>query len=113
MPDVVERLWLLSDAPEHSKERIVPSGTIERVINLHEDELLIFTIPRNRSDATVFRERPFPGAFVIVTREHVSVTGVHFKPGGAFVESSGYGVDIGSDIFCHKDEDELEKVRKK
>jgi hypothetical protein len=38
----VERLWLLSDAPAHSKERIAPSGTIDLVINLHENELRIY-----------------------------------------------------------------------
>jgi hypothetical protein len=32
----VANLWSLSDAPSHAKERIVPSGTLELVINLHE-----------------------------------------------------------------------------
>jgi hypothetical protein len=40
--DFVERLWLFSDAPPHSKERIVPSGTVELVINLHEDAVRIY-----------------------------------------------------------------------
>jgi hypothetical protein len=56
----IERLWLLSDAPAHSKERIAASGTIDLGINLHENELRL-TTPRNRSDANVFQEQLFPG----------------------------------------------------
>jgi AraC-like DNA-binding protein len=82
----VANLWLLSDAPGHAKERIVPSGTLELVINLHEDEFRIY-------DSTEGRQfRRFSGAivsgaygsfFVIDTAEHASVIGVHFKPSGA------------------------------
>jgi len=42
----VERLWHLNDAPPHFQERIVPSGTMEMVINLHEDELRIYDASR-------------------------------------------------------------------
>jgi hypothetical protein len=38
----VANLWALNDAPSHAKERIVPSGTLELVINLHEDEFRIY-----------------------------------------------------------------------
>src|SRR2546422_6319733 len=55
----VERLWLLSDAPAHSKERIAPSGTIDLVINLHARTNFGFTMPRNRSDANAFQELSF------------------------------------------------------
>jgi AraC-like DNA-binding protein len=83
----VERLWLLIDAPAHSKERIAPSGTIDLVINLHENELRIY------DPAQPDRYKRFSGAvvsgthsgpFVIDPRERVSVIGVHFRPGGAF-----------------------------
>jgi Domain of unknown function (DUF6597) len=40
--DFVEYLWALRDAPTHSTERIVPSGTFELVVNLHEDSLRIY-----------------------------------------------------------------------
>jgi AraC-like DNA-binding protein len=85
--ELVESLWLFSDAPGHARERIVPSGTIELVVNLHEDEIRIY------DDAETDRCRRFPGAvvsgayrrsFVIDTREHASIIGVHFKPGGAY-----------------------------
>jgi AraC-like DNA-binding protein len=83
----VERLWHLNDAPPHFQERIVPSGTMELVINLHEDELRIYDASRTDcckrfSGAVVSGAYGKP--FVIDTREHVSVMGVHFKPGGAF-----------------------------
>jgi AraC-like DNA-binding protein len=85
--DFVERLWLLSDAPQHSRERIVPSGTMELVINLHEDELRIYDPaqpqPCKRFSGAVV-SGTYSRAFVIDTREHASIIGVHFKPGGAF-----------------------------
>jgi AraC-like DNA-binding protein len=81
----VECMWSLGDAPAHSMERIVPSGTLELVINLHEDEIRIY-------DPDTGAVRRFSGAvvsgayrrfFVIDTREHASLVGVHFRPGGA------------------------------
>ena len=83
----VERLWHLSDAPVHSRERILPGGTVELVINLQEDEIRIYDPERPECC------RRFSGAvvsgvygkpFVIDTREHASMLGVHFRPGGAF-----------------------------
>jgi AraC-like DNA-binding protein len=82
----VSNLWSLSDAPSHARERIVPSGTLELVINLNEDEFRIYEAAESQS------VRRFSGAmvsgaygrpFVIDTREHASVIGVHFKPSGA------------------------------
>ncbi len=83
----VERLWLLIDAPAHSKERIAPSGTIDLVINLHENELRIYDPAKPEqgkrfSGALVSGTQS--GPFVIDPRERVSVMGVHFRPGGAF-----------------------------
>jgi AraC-like DNA-binding protein len=83
----VERLWLLVDAPAHSKERIAASGTIDLGINLHENQLRIYDPGQPE------RSKRFSGAvvsgthsrpFVIDPRELVSVIGVRFKPGGAF-----------------------------
>jgi AraC-like DNA-binding protein len=83
----VERLWLLVDAPAHSKERIAASGTINLGINLHENQLRIYDPGQPE------RSKRFSGAvvsgthsrpFVIDPRELVSVIGVRFKPGGAF-----------------------------
>ena len=83
----VERLWLLTDAPPHAKERIAPSGTIDLLINLHQNELRFY------DSLNPERCKRFSGAvisgthtepFVIDPRERVSIIGVHFRPGGAF-----------------------------
>jgi hypothetical protein len=85
--DFVEYMWLLSDAPPHAWELIVPSGTIELVINLRADEFRIYDAAQPQ------RYRQFSGAmvsgaysapFVTDTLAHASIIGVHFRPGGAF-----------------------------
>jgi AraC-like DNA-binding protein len=98
----VECMWSLCDAPAHSTERIIPSGTLELVVNLHEDEIRIY----DPDDGTA---RRFSGAvvsgayrrfFVIDTREHASLVGVHFRPGGA---GPFLGVPPGALIDQHVD----------
>jgi len=83
---LVENLWSLSDAPPHGRERILPSGTLELVINLHEDEFRIYgdsdSWPPKRFRGAMVAGA-YSGPFVIDTREHVSILGVHFVPGGA------------------------------
>ena len=61
----VERLWLLSDAPAHSKERIAASGTIDLGINLHENEFRIYDPVKPK------RGKRFSGAVV---------SGTHSEP---------------------------------
>jgi AraC-like DNA-binding protein len=82
----VANLWSLSDTPSHTKERIVPSGTLELVINLDRDEFRIY------DSLETSRFRRFSGAIVsgaydsfivIDTAQHASIIGVHFKPSGA------------------------------
>jgi AraC-like DNA-binding protein len=83
----VERLWLLSDAPAHSKERIAASGTIDLGINLHENEFRIYDPAkpeRGKRFSGAVVSGTHSGPFVIDPRELVSVIGVRFKPGGAF-----------------------------
>jgi AraC-like DNA-binding protein len=87
LADFVERLWLVSDAPAHSKERIAASGTIDLGINLHENEFRIYDAAKPErykrlSGAVVSGTRS--GPVVIDPRELVSVIGVRFRPGGAF-----------------------------
>jgi AraC-like DNA-binding protein len=83
---LVENLWSLSDAPPHARERILPSGTLEMVINLHEDEFRIYDVaerlPPKRFHGAIV-SGAYRGSFVIDTEEHASVIGVHFAPGGA------------------------------
>ncbi|HEX9200905.1 MAG TPA: AraC family transcriptional regulator [Acidobacteriaceae bacterium] len=83
----VEQLWLLIDAPAHSKERIAANGTIDLGINLHENQLRIYD-PAKPEQSKRFSGAVVSGThsspFVIDPRELVSVIGVRFRPGGAF-----------------------------
>ena len=81
-------LWLYDGwSPGHEKERALPDGSVELVINLREDETRLY----DADDPS--RVRRYGGAvvcgphsryFVIDTAEQVSAIGVHFRPGGAF-----------------------------
>jgi AraC-like DNA-binding protein len=87
LDEYVEYLWLLNDAPAHARERIVPSGTFELVINLRNDEIRIHDALRpdrfsRHSGAVV--SGTYGGFFVIDPRQHESMLGVHFRPGGAY-----------------------------
>ena len=83
----VERFWICSDAPPHRRERILPSGTIELVVNLREDEIRIYD-PSQPDRCSRFSGAIFSGtysrSFVIDPSQHASILGVHFRPGGAF-----------------------------
>src|SRR5581483_7728418 len=84
----VDLFWYYTGfARGHAKERLLPTGTTELVINLHEDEV--------RTYDTDHFERCFrhPGSvvvgvhnryFVLDTEEQANVIGIHFRPGGAF-----------------------------
>jgi AraC-like DNA-binding protein len=85
----VELFWFYDGFPAraHKKERLMPDGSVELVINLNEDEARIY----DRDDLEKCER--LPGAilcgphssfFVIDTAEQDSVMGIHFKPGGAF-----------------------------
>jgi AraC-like DNA-binding protein len=83
----VDYFWHVSDAPAHARERILPNGTLELVFNLVEDEVRIYddstAQPCRRLSGSVV-SGVFRRFFVIDTREHACMLGVHFKPGGAF-----------------------------
>jgi AraC-like DNA-binding protein len=84
----VDDLWLYDgySAP-HAKERIMPSGTIEMVINLRENEFRIYEAARPasfRRFSGAIVSGSYAGFFISDTVEEASLIGVHFKPGGAF-----------------------------
>jgi AraC-like DNA-binding protein len=84
--DLIDRIWMFGDAPPHTHERILPEGTLELVINLREDEIRIHDpvlLDRHARYSGAVVSGAFRRFFVIDTREHASVMGVHFKPGGA------------------------------
>jgi AraC-like DNA-binding protein len=84
----VERFWLFDGYGEpHSKERALPTGAVDVVINLRGKRLHIF----DREDAKSFQS--FDAAVVCgahatyfvheAPSKQSAVLGIHFKPGGA------------------------------
>ncbi len=88
LADFVETLWLYEgDPPLHTKERRLPTGTMELVINLRDNALHVSDWQRP-DQFQRFRGSLLCGAyaecFVIDTASLASVIGVQFRPGGAF-----------------------------
>ena len=88
LADFVDTLWLYEGYRQaHTRERLLPDGSMELVFNLSEDEIRIFdstddTRPhRSPGSVVIGAQTEF---FVIDTAEERSVMGAHFKPGGAF-----------------------------
>lgn len=86
LSEFIDSFWLCEDAQSPRKERILPSGTIELVINLREDEVRI----HNSIQPDCYKRFPgaivsgtYSAAFVIDALQHASMLGVHFKPGGS------------------------------
>ena len=87
LSEFVDCLWLVEGGQTPRLERILPSGTIEVVINLRDDEVHI------HDAAQPDRYKRFSGAvvsgtyssvFICDAMQHEAMLGVHFKPGGAF-----------------------------
>jgi AraC-like DNA-binding protein len=84
----VQLLWLYEGyVRPHAKERLLPDGSMELVINLSEDEVRVW----DRRDLTRYERLdgavmvgPHSEYFVIDTAEPQSILGAHFRPGGAF-----------------------------
>src|SRR5215207_1589821 len=79
----VESFWLYEgDNPEHKTERILPTGTLELVINLRQNELLFYDAERPES-CSRFSGAIVSGAhgrgFVPDTAGEAFIIGVHFK----------------------------------
>lgn len=88
LSNFVEILWLYDGYQQpHDKERLLPNGAMELVINLNDDLTRIY----DRHDTSRFqtlRGTLLVGAhsefFVIDTAQQKRVLGAHFRPGGAF-----------------------------
>lgn len=104
--EFIERLWYCSDAPAHECERILPSGTVELVINLRDDEIRIGdpseADPPVRRYSGAVLSGPYGRYFAIDTRQHASILGVHFRPGGAW---PFFGMPTGEFADAHVDLD--------
>lgn len=84
----VHMFWLFEGYyPAHTKERVLPNGSLELIVNLREDVFRVYD--RHNLD----RFRSFRGCLItgthseysiIDTSSQASMIGIHFKPGGAF-----------------------------
>jgi AraC-like DNA-binding protein len=88
LSEFVHLLWLYHGYTQpHAKERILPTGEMEIVINLLEDVSRIYDrddIDRCRTFRGALLSGAYSGYQVIDTAEQASIIGVHFRPGGAF-----------------------------
>jgi AraC-like DNA-binding protein len=106
LANLVEYVWASQGAPACTKERVIPTGTLELIIDLVGSEARIY-------DATG-RARSFSSGagvagayrrpFMFDTRANASTVGVHFKPGCAGVV---LGVPPGELIDQHVDLDAI------
>jgi AraC-like DNA-binding protein len=84
----VEAIWLCDGySAAHTKELILPDGSVQLVINLREDVTRVYD-RRHTDEYRSLGGSVVSGArsefAVIDTAGQASVAGVHFKPGGAF-----------------------------
>ena len=82
----VDIFWLYEGyEPQPKTERILPTGTLELVINLRQNELRIYDAERpencSRLSGAVVSGASGRG---FAPAEEAFIIGVHFKPGGAF-----------------------------
>jgi AraC-like DNA-binding protein len=101
----VEYVWASQGAPAHATERVVPTGTLEFLVNLVDDDVRIYDAAGRSqwlSGAVVSGAYRHP--FMFDTRENASVVGVHFRPGLAGVV---LGVPPGELVDRHVDLDAL------
>lgn len=85
--EFVDYFWLFEGGQTPRKERIVPSGTIELVINLRDDEVRIHDREqpeKHKRFSGAVLSGTYSSIFVVDAMQHESMLGVHFKPGGAF-----------------------------
>jgi AraC-like DNA-binding protein len=77
--------WALQDVPAHATGRLVPSGTLDLVVNLYEDVMRYDHLHGGGCD--VYSGAVVTGAygryFEFDNHAPASVVGVHFRPGGA------------------------------
>jgi AraC-like DNA-binding protein len=87
LAEFVDHFWLLTGAQSPRQERILPSGTIELVVNLRENEIRIYdpaSLDRKyRRFAGAVLSGTYSRVFVCDASQHESIIGVHFRPGGA------------------------------
>lgn len=88
LSEFVDLMWLCEDyCVSHEKERLLPDGTVELVINLREDRIKIYDAQKPEQFHMIpgcVVSGPRSEFFVIDTDGAAATMGVHFRPGGAF-----------------------------
>src|SRR5262245_28933682 len=82
LAEFVEWFWYCADVPTYARARILPSGTVEMVFNLRDDEVRLDGPVRRRLSGAVV-SGAYGEFLVIDPMQHASMIGVHFRPGGA------------------------------
>jgi AraC-like DNA-binding protein len=113
---LVESFWLYDGyAPPHAMERVLPSGTIEIVINLRGEALRVHDAGAD-GRCESYRGPVVCGAysehFAIDTAQQAAILGIHFKPGGLYpilgpVVGELGEVHVPLDSLCGAPADEL------
>src|SRR5262249_2406095 len=87
LSEFVDYFWLIEDGQTPRLEKILPSGTIELVVNLKDNAIHIHN-PEQPDQYDRFSGAVFSGTysrpFICNGLQHEAIMGVHFKPGGAF-----------------------------
>lgn len=88
LSDYVHIFWYSNGLQSpHEKERVLPDGSIELVINLREDIIKLYdkeTHDHFTSYQGSIISGPHSDFVVIDTASQTNTVGIHFKPGGAF-----------------------------
>jgi AraC-like DNA-binding protein len=84
----VHVIWCMEQEPTpHPRERLLPDGSVELVINLRDERVPVYTAG-DLDRCEVFRggvvAGPHSQFFAIDTATELNVVGVHFKAGGAY-----------------------------
>jgi AraC-like DNA-binding protein len=83
---LVDYVWASQGAPAHATERVVPTGTLELVINLVDEQIAIYDSAGRRQVGTgAAVAGAYRRPFLFDTRANASVVGAHLKPGLAGV----------------------------
>ncbi len=88
LSDFVELFWSYEGYnPQHAKERVVPTGTMQLIVNLREDDIRLYD-RRDHRRFQSFGDCLISGAHseyvTIDTASQAPTVGVHFKAGGAY-----------------------------
>jgi AraC-like DNA-binding protein len=85
LDELIADFWLYDAyAQPHARERILPGGTFELVINLRTDELRVTRDDGEHRFRGAIVSGTFTRPFVTDTAQEASMIGVHFNPAGAF-----------------------------